>query len=93
MINKYSLYSLLKFMNSKVVLVCVVSVLIISATSGCSAMKSSQKAPEFEITLYETEDYSEDELYRFTRVKSLPIVLNFWFLLSKKKSNFTKVSQ
>ena len=66
-------------MNSKVVLVCVVSVLIISATSGCSAMKSSQKAPEFEITLYETEDYSEDELYRFTRVKSLPIVLNFWF--------------
>ena len=79
MINKHSYYSLSELINSKSVLVCVVLIFILSATSGCSTMKSSQKAPEFDITLYQTEDYPEDEIYRFTREKSLPIVLNFWF--------------
>jgi len=79
MINKHSHYSLSIFINLKNVLFCVVLIFILYATFGCSAMKSSQKAPEFDITLYQTEDYSEGDLYRFTREKSLPIVLNFWF--------------
>ena len=79
MINKHSHYSLSIFINLKNVLFCVVLIFILYATFGCSAMKSSQKAPEFDITLYQTEDYSEGDLYRFTKEKSLPIVLNFWF--------------
>ena len=77
--NKHLHYSLSKFINRKTVLLCVVYIFILLAISGCSGMKPSQKAPDFEITLYQTENYSEDEIYRFTSGKSLPMVLNFWF--------------
>lgn len=77
--NKHHHYLLSKFTNSATILTCVAFISILLAISGCSAMKTSQKAPAFDITLYQTENYSEDELYRFTSGKSSPMVLNFWF--------------
>ena len=53
---------------------------ILLVTAACSQQSEpTDPAPDFEITLYETETRQAGETLRLSDLKGKPVVLNFWF--------------
>ena len=53
---------------------------ILLVTAACSQQSEpADPAPDFEITLYETETRQAGETLRLSDLKGKPVVLNFWF--------------
>ena len=52
-------------------------IIILIMTLGCK--ETIRTAPDFELSLYETKDYTNNQKYVFTSGNNKPAVINFWF--------------
>lgn len=68
-------------MRSALWLACLLCALLLAAGVACASEESapSDPAPDFELTLYETETRQAGETLRLSDLKGKPVVLNFWF--------------
>ena len=66
--------------RSKLALVILLSVTTVLLAAACSQQSGPvDPAPDFELTLYETETRQAGETLRLSELEGKPIVLNFWF--------------
>ena len=66
--------------RSKLALVVLLSVAIVGLSAACSQPSGPvDPAPDFELTLYETETRQAGEMLRLSDLEGKPVVLNFWF--------------
>ena len=50
-----------------------------AASSSGGAARSADAAPDFELVLFETENYAKGEVLRLSDLAGKPVVLNHWF--------------
>lgn len=65
------------FQNYRIVSLSTIVIIILIITIGCN--ETIRKAPDFELSLYETTDYKNNQKYVFTSATNKPTVINFWF--------------
>jgi cytochrome c biogenesis protein CcmG/thiol:disulfide interchange protein DsbE len=52
---------------------------VLAASSSGGAARSADAAPDFELALFETENYAKGEVLRLSDLVGKPVVLNNWF--------------
>ena len=71
-------------LQNRLYLLCLLCLPLLLIAAACSQQSGSaepapEPAPDFELTLYETETRQAGETLRLSDLKGKPVVLNFWF--------------